>query len=380
MLVLDGSTFYGPPAAISPEQRVDTLVNIEAQLSHLYAWQLETLAAMAAAPVEHELDREWVKEDVRAALGVSAVAAEGLLELARALTTRLTATLAALKSGRLTFALARLLAEETLALDDEAARAVEAAALAGDCFNSTSFRRRVRRLVLKADTRRMEERRQAALAERRVVFTPQEDGTTELWALLSAEGAARLKNRLDAAAAAVNDERTADQRRADALCEVPGAPGPAVQVVVPISTLLGDSESPGELDGTSIPASLARELANDPTGTWRRLVTDPLGRLLDCGRTRDRPTAALAEHVQARDRTCRFPGCHRRATRCEIDHVIPWGMGGCTDADNLIPLCSRHHHLKHDAGWRIKRLPDGTVEWTSPTGHTYRRRPDEYPD
>ena len=28
----------------------------------------------------------------------------------------------------------------------------------------------------------------------------------------------------------------------------------------------------------------------------------------------------------------------------------------------------------------VVRLPDGTVEWTSPTGHTYRRRPDTYLD
>jgi hypothetical protein len=33
----------------------------------------------------------------------------------------------------------------------------------------------------------------------------------------------------------------------------------------------------------------------------------------------------------------------------------------------------------HDAGWQIRRLDDGTVEWTSPTGHTYRVPPATYP-
>ena len=40
-----------------------------------------------------------------------------------------------------------------------------------------------------------------------------------------------------------------------------------------------------------------------------------------------------------------------------------------------MPLCSRHHHLKHDAGWRLQRLENDTVRWTTPTGHTYDRPP-----
>jgi len=42
-------------------------------------------------------------------------------------------------------------------------------------------------------------------------------------------------------------------------------------------------------------------------------------------------------------------------------------------------LCSRHHHGKHDAGWRPKRLDDGSTEWTSPTGHRYIEPPATYP-
>ena len=35
-------------------------------------------------------------------------------------------------------------------------------------------------------------------------------------------------------------------------------------------------------------------------------------------------------HVVARDRTCRFPTCHRPATEAEIDHQIPYAAGGTT--------------------------------------------------
>ena len=57
---------------------------------------------------------------------------------------------------------------------------------------------------------------------------------------------------------------------------------------------------------------------------------------------------------------------------------IPGPTAG-NHADNLQPLCARHHHLKHEAGWSVRREPDGTTTWTSPTGHTYTRPPDELP-
>ena len=43
-------------------------------------------------------------------------------------------------------------------------------------------------------------------------------------------------------------------------------------------------------------------------------------------------------------------------------------------------LASRCHHLLKTfwngaTGWRDRQLPDGTIEWTSPTGHTYTTYP-----
>jgi hypothetical protein len=155
---------------------------------------------------------------------------------------------------------------------------------------------------------------------------------------------------------------------------------PAVQVTVALSTLLSLDEQPGDLDGTgAIPASLARCIAADQTGTWRRLVTDEMGRLIDYGRTTYRPPKDLTDHVIARDRTCRSPHCNRNARRCELDHETPWAQGGTTNADSLNSLCRRHHHGRHEAGWIPDRQPDGSVEWTSPTGRRYTDPPATYP-
>lgn len=154
---------------------------------------------------------------------------------------------------------------------------------------------------------------------------------------------------------------------------------PTVNVVVALSTLLHLDEQPGQLDGQPITAALARAIAYDPTGTWRRLVTDPAGRLIDITTTSYRPPAAMSRLVQLQHQTCAFPHCGRRATHCEIDHIHPWADGGTTTAANLQPLCARHHHLKHEAGWHLTRTADATTTWTSPTGHSYTRPPHQLP-
>jgi len=39
-------------------------------------------------------------------------------------------------------------------------------------------------------------------------------------------------------------------------------------------------------------------------------------------------------------------------------------------------LCRKHHLLKtYWPGWTDQQLPDGTIIWTAPTGHTYTTRP-----
>ena len=71
------------------------------------------------------------------------------------------------------------------------------------------------------------------------------------------------------------------------------------------------------------------------------------------------PNKAMRRLVQARDGTCRFPGCARNAKRCEPDHVIPFTRGGPTAIWNLLSLCQHHHRVKHNAGWALTMTRDG---------------------
>jgi hypothetical protein len=85
----------------------------------------------------------------------------------------------------------------------------------------------------------------------------------------------------------------------------------------------------------------------------------------------------LREFVVARDRTCRFPGCRRKASRCQLDHAEAWNDGGSTSPANVGALCVRHHQLKTLGGWQISdSRADGSCQWTSPQGRHYEHAPE----
>ena len=203
----------------------------------------------------------------------------------------------------------------------------------------------------------------------------------------------------------VSDAPLIGERRADALVQLvlrdtaAGAPaadaGTAavairthVDVVIDLPSLLGLADEPGTIRGggpggpVPVAAEVVRRLvASDASATMRRLVCDPLtGHLLDRGRTTYRVPDALRAFIEDRDRTCRFPGCHRRAGLTQIDHAIPWDAGGATSRENLGALCTRHHQLKTHAGWVITTsTADGSCRWRSPSGFSYEHSPRPLP-
>lgn len=86
------------------------------------------------------------------------------------------------------------------------------------------------------------------------------------------------------------------------------------------------------------------------------------------------PPARMAEAVRHRDETCVFPHCNRLSDRSDIDHIVPYvpledgGPPGQTHPDNLAPLCRRHHRAKTFGAFTYRRLPDGSYQWTLPSG------------
>src|SRR5688572_27860546 len=131
-------------------------------------------------------------------------------------------------------------------------------------------------------------------------------------------------------------------------------PGPEI-VIVDRSTLSGDADQ-GRcyLDGgAAIPPETARRLACDATVV--AMIEAANGMPLDVGRRRRTPPAPLRRALRRRDRGCRFPGCGNRRF-LHAHHVVHWVNGGETKLTNLIQLCSHHHLLVHEGGYRVETL------------------------
>jgi hypothetical protein len=91
---------------------------------------------------------------------------------------------------------------------------------------------------------------------------------------------------------------------------------------------------------------------------------------LDLGRSQRLASAAQRRVLRALYPTCAVPDCPVRFPRCKVHHVWWWEHGGPTDLENLLPVCARHHSCVHDKGWKLKLLPDRTLEITVSDGTT----------
>lgn len=128
-------------------------------------------------------------------------------------------------------------------------------------------------------------------------------------------------------------------------------------------------------DGLPLPpATIARLLCD---GTVTPIIVDADGNVLRAGRTIRHANRHQRRALRAMYRTCAFDGCDVAFDRCEIHHVRPWEDGGPSDLANLVPVCSRHHHVVHELGWSIRLEHDRTLVITQPDGHEFARsRPD----
>jgi hypothetical protein len=132
--------------------------------------------------------------------------------------------------------------------------------------------------------------------------------------------------------------------------------------------VLGGERDEGRchLDGqVALPPETARRLACDATVV--ALVEAADGTPLDVGRRRRTTPAALRRALRRRDRGCRFPGCGRRRF-LHAHHIVHWINGGETKLANEILLCSRHHRLVHEGGFRIETPADHVFVFFDPAG------------
>ena len=130
----------------------------------------------------------------------------------------------------------------------------------------------------------------------------------------------------------------------------------------------GDPADPARChveDGPALSVGTAQMLGCTAALSWMAHGRD--GAVLDLGRRRRRPSAALRRAARERDTCrCRFPGCQSR--RIDLHHITYWANGGRTSLDNLISLCRYHHTLIHDRGYLIAARPGGGFAFYRPDG------------
>jgi len=114
-------------------------------------------------------------------------------------------------------------------------------------------------------------------------------------------------------------------------------------------------------DGRStLPIESVRRLCCDTQAVV--LTENEKGEPLSIGRKSRIIPRAIQRAVRARDNNhCTFPGCiNHRFLHCH--HVEHWSSGGDTSLNNLMLLCSKHHTLVHEGGFRIDK--DFQDDWT----------------
>ena len=399
-------------ARLDPVAAADLLVAWERQAAWVASRSCDAVALVAGAArvlernepsADAALRERALQCEVAAAIRMSELTAGGRIMVADQLSGRLSLVADVLRAGDITYWHATAICEGVADLPDELAVWVAHRVLQRARRQTLSqLRASLRRAVMRAAPGRIRRDAEKARCEQDVTWSALPDGQAELRMTAGAADVLAVYKLVQDAARKLGAiektcelSRSAGQLRVAALlalvtgtttADFAGSDGGAVaarpyqvtvNVTMDLPTLLGLRDNPAELPGYgSLPPSIARGLAAD--GAWRRLIHAPTsGEVLDLGRLRYRPSAALADYVRTRDVTCIFPTCTRRAETCDLDHAIPHrpdGSGGATDRHNLHALCAKHHRIKHETGWTLRTSDTGPPVWISPFGRALSRR------
>ncbi len=156
-----------------------------------------------------------------------------------------------------------------------------------------------------------------------------------------------------------------------------GAVKVSMGVIVDHQTLLDGLHERSVIDlpgGVHVPVETLRRWGCD--AGILPIVLNGAGLPIDVGREQRLATPAQRWALRAIYPCCAIPGCDAPFQNCTIHHIRWWRRGGSSDLDNMVPVCSRHHHAVHEGGWTLALEPVTrllTVEY--PDGTTRRQRP-----
>ncbi len=384
-------------SAVSGFDRIPVLRAHQRMASHYQAHMYRDMTAVTDFMTDEAHDpvdaAEAAAAEIRVALRLTRRATDVELSFALGLERRLPRLAEMLAAGVIDVRRAKTIDRNTLHLPVATAQAVvdQIADVAAE-LTTGQLAARIQKLCIDVDPDDAKDRYDESVADRRVVSEPTTSGTAHLMGMdLPPDRVVAITRRINEIAKHLRghgESRTMDQLRADIFLDILGgtihtashetAGKAVVDISVDLTTLTQLADHPGELAGYGpVIADIARHVVDDQyDAEWRVTVTDPYtGDPVAVGTTRRRPTMTQRRRIQARDRTCVFPGCRMPAIRSDIDHIHSVADGGPTTDDNLAPLCRNDHCIKHAYGWTYRRLDDGRYEWTTKLGHIYTTAP-----
>lgn len=391
-------------------------------------------------------------EEVANELAISRQSAARLISASFTQVVRLPLTADQQRAGHISEWKAKIISDATMYLSDDKAREAEALAIqwaGGTLAGKTpaQIRKLIERAAIQVDPDLAQKQREGATASSRVSFYAETSGTTGMEATgLDPQTGIEVEQAIEERARRYKDaglEGGIDRLRVRAMVDKitgrdplagngsgDGRPAfPASvhltipEVILPVLTLLGLADIPGELNGRSIDPALARELATAAQtagagSDWHLTIVNEQGWAIKHGCLGRKPTvkhpgtgetvtlddkifhlheipvtscsheyeepghdpSPLLRHlVNVRDRECVHPVCARTARECDYEHAIEYSKGGRTCGCNGSPKCPRDHGLKHRANWQATQVAPGYHEWRTPSGRVYRTQPARYP-
>ncbi|MCA1713140.1 MAG: HNH endonuclease [Actinobacteria bacterium] len=399
----------------TPAEELDEIGRWQQLKDQAFAGQVRAIVAAYNRASQEE--REFAADEVGLAVGATSTTGGNLVAQALAVAA-LPGLLESVEMGQLTerhvLAVLRELDKVELTLEQRhAVVLVMLARYRGQAPGELAAL--VARLIVQVDRAAAAARDAKATARRRVDFSRDVDGQALLLARGPAAAIAAIRASLEAtlpADADEGDDRSREAREFDLFLDLLTGGAEAgswqAEVVVPFSVAEGgelelaeipgfgpllpstardlldhcDTMLPAAVDdggaviavGSPVPLTDAADLPLQaaPAPDVLRLVSAPPA-LRDLTGSGYRFPLRLRRYMEARDRTCVFPGCGRPARLTDKDHRRPWPAGP-TSADNGECLCRHHHRAKH-AVFTVLLDTDGSYVWISRGGWQFRRHP-----
>jgi len=357
--------------SLAPEELGAGLKFMRATVDLLELQVARWLAAFDSRQAFYELGEHSTVDWIRTHTHVSGASADSQVTLARQLET-LEPTIEAVQQGDISFEHALLIARQVSDLPEATALQAQAELLPAA---AKSDPRELRKLGMeirhREDPEGVARQNYRQHEKRRLRLFDHADGMLGLEGALPAPEGMKLRLCLESLIGipAKGDERSQDQRQADALIELcgraigsgqlPRQAGRRPQLSVIVRTE-GGAEVSAELEGVG-PISLgtlARLRGQDHVE--RKQKFDGRGVTLNFGRARRCHSENQRLEISTRHSRCVVRSCNVPIRDCEIHHSVPVAEGGETDARTGVPLCRRKHHPQvTEGGYRLERAADG---------------------